>query len=108
LVSFDAKQFEVWRLGAANEKQARMSGMVLVLQSNRYIELPTAIVAPIFQKGVIWSGNRIRPEIKIDDDRYAIAFDQIAVIARNQLSRLVQDVSSQEWAFKAALDELFF
>ncbi len=85
-----------------------MPKMVLVLQSERYDGLPTTIAAPLFERGTIAGGNRLRPEIGIDGQIHVVAFDQLAVIARRELDDFVLDASEHEWLFKRALDELLF
>jgi hypothetical protein len=108
LVTSAASQFEVWRLGPRRGAKRPSPDFVLVLQSNRLESLATVITAPLVRPLSLPPLGRIRPELFVEGERYLVVFDRLAVIERSFLSKLVLDASEQEWAFKAAFDELLF
>jgi hypothetical protein len=108
MVMTSPRQFQVWTLRQRQARGPASPTFILVIQSRRLEDLGTLIAAPLFRSSETGPIGKVRPEIVVSETPYRIQFDRMAVLDKRDLADLVMDASPMEWAFKSALDELFF
>lgn len=101
-------QFQVWTLRQRQALSPARPALVLIVQSRRLDDLGTVIAVPLAKTSESSQIGKMRPEMIVSETPYRAQFDRMAVLDKRDLANLVMDASPMEWAFKSALDEVFF
>jgi hypothetical protein len=80
---------------------------VVVLQHDRIYGLSTVIVAPLTLASPVVPLDRLRPEVRVNGQRYRVLVEQLAAVHQRILGRTVGSLEEDRYSIIRAIDLVF-
>jgi mRNA-degrading endonuclease toxin of MazEF toxin-antitoxin module len=98
------KRFDVCR--ASGFGIAGKGRLVIILQHEHFVDLDSVIVVPLYGTRELPVVQNVRPEIKVDRQKYVAAVDRLASLPKKQLGPAVANAESIRFELLRAIDKL--
>jgi CcdB protein len=99
------KRFDVCRasgLGVSGKGR-----LVIILQHEHFVDLDSVIVVPLYGIRELPALKNVRPEFKIERQKFVAAIDRLASLPKQQIGTVVTNAESIRFELLRAVDRLF-